>query len=84
MFNIVFKGSAARALDKLPPSIRVRILKKLAFYSKQRNPLHFAERLKDPSVGSWRFRIGDYRVIFDTENNKIVILKIGHRKEIYR
>jgi mRNA interferase RelE/StbE len=84
MFKIFFKQSAARALDKFPSSVRIRILNKLAFYAKQSNPLLFAERLKDPSVGSWRFRVGEYRIIFDIIEDKILILKIGHRKEIYR
>jgi mRNA interferase RelE/StbE len=84
MFGIVLKWSAARALDKLTTDIRSQILQKLAFYARQQNPLSFAERLRKPAVGSWRFRIGDYRVIFDVAKDKIVILKIGHRNDIYR
>jgi mRNA interferase RelE/StbE len=38
----------------------------------------------DPSLGGYRFRIGDYRVIFDIEGDEIVVLRVGHRKEIYR
>ena len=33
---------------------------------------------------SYRFRIGDYRVICDIEGDEIVILRIGHRRDIYR
>lgn len=37
-------------------------------------------------VGQWRYRIGDYRVIAKIEDDRLVILviAIGHRKEIYR
>ncbi|PIU83448.1 MAG: hypothetical protein COS68_03990 [Elusimicrobia bacterium CG06_land_8_20_14_3_00_38_11] len=35
-------------------------------------------------MGMYRFRVGDYRVIFDVDKNNIVILRIGHRKKIYR
>jgi mRNA interferase RelE/StbE len=38
----------------------------------------------DLSLGTYRFRIGDYRIIFDIEDEEIVILRVGHRKEIYR
>ena len=31
---------------------------------------------------SYRFRIGDYRVVFDIDDNNVVILRIGHRKSI--
>lgn len=84
MFRIIFKWTAARALDKLNPSIRNQILKKLQFYSQQKNPLQFAERLQNSTVGQWRFRIGDYRAAFDVIRDKIIILKIGHRRDIYR
>lgn len=35
-------------------------------------------------LGSYRFRIGDYRVVFDLEGDQIVILRVGHRREIYK
>jgi mRNA interferase RelE/StbE len=34
--------------------------------------------------GTYRFRIGDYRVIFDIYDENIAILRIGHRKSIYK
>ena len=38
----------------------------------------------DKKLGEYRFRIGDYRVIFDTVKESIIILSIGHRKDIYQ
>ncbi len=68
----------------MSPQIRERILKKLQFYSLQENPLTFAEKLKDQRFGEYRFRIGDYRILFDVKKNVLFILKVGHRKEIYK
>ena len=84
MFNFELKKKAAKEIEKLPPEIRQRLLKKLKFYSLQKNPLRFAEKLRDYKFGEYRFRIGDYRVLFDVENQKIIILKVGHRKSIYK
>ena len=84
MFIFEFKEKAAKEVEKLSPQIRKRILKKLKFYSSQKNPLKFAERLRDRSFGEFRFRIGDYRILFDVKDRKIIILKVGHRKDIYR
>ena len=84
MFIFEFKKKAAKEIDKLPFQIRQRILKKLKFYSSQGNPLRFAEKLKDWRFGEYRFRIGDYRILFDIESSKINILKVGHRKDIYK
>ena len=84
MFIFEFKVKAAKEIEKLPLQIRKRILKKLKFYSSQENSLRFAEKLREQKFGEYRFRIGDYRILFDVENRKITILKVGHRKDIYR
>ena len=63
-------------------SVRLRIGKTLLRY--QEDPVRYAERITDPKLGSYRFRIGDYRVIFDLEGKDIVILRVGHRRDIYR
>lgn len=79
LYPFCFKG-----FQKLQKSVQIRIDEKLKIYSSQENPLRFAEKLKDTKIGDYRFRIGDYRVIFDIDNKKIIILKVGHRKDIYR
>lgn len=84
MLNFEFRKKAAKEIGKLPPQIRERILKKLKFYSLQKNPLVFAEKLKDQRFGEYRFRIGDYRILFDVKKNVLLILKVGNRKEIYK
>lgn len=84
MFKFVFKVSAAREIDKLSSPLRQRILKKLKFYSAQENPLRFAEKLTDYKFGEYRFRMGDYRILFDAQGKEIIILKAGHRKDVYK
>lgn len=80
-----FKPAALRDFKKLSKSIQKRIIEKMEFYVKLGRPLEFAEVLKDKTLGEFRFRIGDYRVIFDVESKrKIIILTIGHRRDIYR
>mgnify|MGYP001606162969 CR=1 FL=1 len=79
-----FKPNAVRDLKKLPKSAQRRIFEKLDFYTASDNPLRFAEFLGDNALGGFRFRIGDYRVVFDVKNRKIIILKIGHRKDVYK
>jgi mRNA interferase RelE/StbE len=46
--------------------------------------LTYAEPLKQSDLGSYRFRIGDYRVVFDLDGEKIVVLRVGHRRDIYK
>ncbi len=78
-----FKKKAAKEIDKLSPPTRRRILEKLKFYSDQKDPLKFADKLKDRKFGEYRFRVGDYRILFDVEDKEVLILKVGHRKDVY-
>jgi len=84
MFTYVFKRQALKDFQKLPKDIQKRIIKKLDFFISSDNPLSFAESLVNFEIGEYRFRIGDYRVIFDVEDDKIIILTLGHRREIYK
>jgi len=79
-----FKGKSIEEFSRLPKRIQLQIKNKLEFFMSAPNPLDFAERLTDFDLGEYRFRIGDYRVVFDVENNVAKILKVGHRKDIYK
>lgn len=75
---------AFKQLQKLPQTTQQRIIRKLDFYC-QKDPINYADKLTNYLLGSFRFRIGNYRVIFDLlENNTLLILLIGHRRDIYR
>ena len=71
----------------LEKSTQKRIASKLRFYISSKNPLKHAKKLKDYRLGTYRFRIGDYRVIFDIDKkgniNILIILRVKHRKEVY-
>ncbi len=82
MYEIVFTKRSIVDIEKLDDATRSRIVKKLKEYSVA--PFQFAQKLSDPRIGTYRFRIGDFRVIFDLVGEKIVILRIGNRREIYR
>ena len=81
-YRLVYTRRAERDIKKLESDTKDRIGKALLRYSEE--PLKFAEKLSDPILGEYRFRIGDYRVIFDIEGDEIVLLRVGHRGEIYK
>ena len=82
MYKIVFTNRAIKDLKKMEENVKLRIARKLKEYTKE--PLKHARKLIDPKIGGYRFRIGDYRIIFDIDNNTIVVLRVGHRKSIYK
>ena len=81
-YALLYTRRALKDIQSLEAKVKNRIAKTLLKYSE--NPLDHAQKLLDEKLGSYRFRIGDYRVIFDIEDDQIVILRVGHRKDIYR
>ena len=81
-YEIIYTKRAVKDLSKLDSLTKERIRQTLERYAKA--PLSYARKMIDPALGTYRFRIGEYRAIFDVEGNELVILRIGHRREIYR
>ena len=81
-FRLLYSRSAAHDIKKLDSVAKKKIKKKIEIYS--RKPLVYAKKLIDPRIGTYRWRVGNYRVIFDIDGKNIVILRIGHRREIYK
>ena len=79
----VYAHKAADQLVALPNVVQKRIALKMRFFAEQPDPLVFAERLTDHAEGDYRFRVGDYRIIFDVADGKIAVLKIGKRDSVY-
>ncbi len=81
-YRLVYTRKAEKDIKKLDPSVKSIIGKSIL--KLRNNPFRYSEKLIDYKIGTYRFRIGDYRVIFDIEGNDIIILRVGHRREIYR
>lgn len=81
-YSLVYTNRSIRDIERLDPKVKNRIGGTLLRYAE--DPLSYAVKLKDSRLGTYRFRIGDYRVIFDIEDDEIVILRVGHRRDIYR
>ena len=82
--KINYTKSAIADLVSLPKEVQKRIAQKMKFYEKTQHPLRFAEHLTDFKDAEFRFRVGEYRILFDVIGNVIFVLKIKHRKDIYK
>ena len=82
IYFLVYTRRAFKDIRKLSHNIKKRI--KLSLEKLRKNPFARSIKLVDESLGQYRYRIGDYRVIFDIHGQDIVILSVGHRREIYR
>jgi mRNA interferase RelE/StbE len=82
-----FTPNAQKQLDDLDKTISRRILKFLYERVGQlENPRQIGDRLQGTLSKFWKYRVGDYRIICSMEDKKlvVVVLRIGHRREIYK
>lgn len=66
-------------------SVRERILRKINWLALNLDVAVTPESLKGDLADFFKLRVGDYRVIYDrdAESRTIVVIRIGHRREIY-
>ena len=80
--DVYYTDTAKRQLKKLEHDLQERIVDKVRFYAAQPDPLEFAEPLTGHDA--YRFRIGDYRVAINVEDDTITVISIRRRDEAYR
>ena len=87
-YNVELSAEVDRELGKLDALQAKRILKFLhERVAKLDNPRSIGEALHGSRLGEfWKYRVGDYRLICKIEDDHLVVLvlRVGHRKEIYR
>lgn len=84
-YKILWHEKAIDDLSSLDKKVARRIVDKVENHL-IKSPEEFGKPLKGTFSGFFRYRIGDYRVVYylDKEENTLKILNIGHRKEIYK
>ena len=83
-YTIVYTKTAVKSIQKLTPQIRKRLRSKFEYFISLEEPLSLAKALTRPADAQYRYRIGNYRVLFDVEDKQIIILLVQYRKDIYR
>jgi mRNA interferase RelE/StbE len=83
-YKVEYAKGVAKDLKPLPKSVKAKALdvveKILAVDPYQGKPL------KGPYQGFYRYRIGDYRIVYSIEEDRLIIfvLRIRHRRDVYR
>ena len=84
-YSVEIKRSAAKELDAVEPrALRSRIVQRIRSLASEPRP-HGAEKLAVAGA-AYRIRQGDHRIVYeiDDEERHVVVVKIGHRREVYR
>jgi mRNA interferase RelE/StbE len=80
-FEIFWDEGALKDLEKLELLLRKRIVRKIEALAEN---FTFHEIKKLQNTEGYRMRVGDYRVIFLLRSDRLIVLKVIHRKNIYK
>ena len=83
-YRIDFKPSAEKSLAKLPTGLQKRIVRAVELLAETSRPLGVVKMAGDENL--WRIRAGDFRVVYEIHDSVllVMVLRVGHRREIYR
>lgn len=84
-YKIVITSKAQKDFKKLDPQIQKKVATAIILLETNRTPQQF-KPLKGYEIAQSRLRIGDYRILYDVydEDKTVLILRIGHRRNIYK
>jgi mRNA interferase RelE/StbE len=82
-YDVTIDRDAAKQLTRIHPTHAARILAAITLLADDPRPPG-AIQLKGDSA--WRIRVGDYRIIYDIDDGRltVLVLALGHRRDIYR
>ena len=80
-YQLVISNRFRRDLRRLDAETHRRVLD--ALERLQENP-HQGSQLTNVDIGAWRIRVGEYRIRYDIDNDRILLYRVRHRREIYR
>lgn len=85
-WRIELSEDAEAELRKLDKPVRERIGKFIDRLAMSQDPREQGKPLQSGWAGCWRYRVGDYRLVCKLRDREllVLVLKIGHRREVYR
>jgi len=83
-YTIIFSEEAVQDIKRLDTVVKKRLQKKLQAVAESKDVHQISKKLIHHESGQYRIRIGNFRIIFDLDGNLLYILRVRHRKEVYR
>lgn len=82
-YEVTVLPSAQKEITKLPKQVQSKIFKALISLSENPRPNGCKKLI---GTDSWRFRTGEYRIVYSIQDNILLIevIRVAHRKDVYR
>jgi len=84
-FQVILVPEAQADIRRLDPALQTRILNKLEWMGQNAQLLRHQALQGQEWTGCFKYRVGDYRILYrmDWSAEKLVVLKVGHRRGVY-
>lgn len=83
-YKVLFTKEACKDIEKVDMTVKKQLYKKLSYFKELSDIKVVAKKLHNSSIGEYRLRVGNFRIIFDLDKHTMIILRIQHRKDVYR
>lgn len=86
VYQVILTSEAQSDLRGIAAVIRARMLDKLEWIGENAELIQHQALQGDEWKGCYKYRVGDYRIIYRMEHpvTKLFVLKVGHRREVYK
>jgi mRNA interferase RelE/StbE len=89
-YQVILTPEVQADLKSIAPTIRTRLIDKLEWIGENVELIQHQAMQGDEWKGCYKYRVGDYRIIYQMEHPatklivKLIVLKVGHRREVYK
>jgi mRNA interferase RelE/StbE len=83
-YKIIFTKESAKDIEKLDQTVKKQLYKKLVYFKDLDDIKVVAKKLHNHEAGEYRLCVGNFRIIFDLDKHTIIVLRVQHRKDVYR
>lgn len=91
-YKVVITKEASKDIEKIDTTVKRQLYKKLIYFKEidlrqsreSADSKIVAKKLHNHDGGEYHLRVGNFRIIFDLDKHTIVVLRVLHRKDVYR
>ncbi|MGI5078204.1 type II toxin-antitoxin system RelE family toxin [Treponema maltophilum] len=85
-YKVLLEKKAEDDFAKLDKSVQQQIFKYLKKIEERQNPRSLGAPLQDNLSTFWKYRVGDYRLIAQLQDDRLIVLMLvaAHRREVYK
>jgi mRNA interferase RelE/StbE len=83
-YKVLFTKEAYKDIEKIDTTVKKQLHKKILYFKDLDDIRVIAKNLHNTDLGEYRLRVGNFRMLFDLDKHTVIVLRVQHRKDVYR